>query len=295
MIPRRGINVLEVLVVLAIAAFVVGVGVMLLARVRESAQQAQCRNNLRVIGQAFTAYHDASAADKAARFLPPARLADGYATWAVFLAPHLFRDHPLHQWDQHEAYFAQKQEVREARVVMYFCPARPRTDTLSQAGDVDKANTHFPGALGDYACVAGDGAAWHDWTGPKANGALVIADGIEWHGERIVKWHSRTGLSSFTRGTSYTLLVGDKHVPVGHLGNAACGDGSLYNGANPASCARIAGPGFPLAHARDAPFNKNFGSYHQGVCNFLMADGSFRAMTINTDETVLGQLARRGE
>jgi prepilin-type processing-associated H-X9-DG protein len=45
----------------------------------------------------------------------------------------------------------------------------------------------------------------------------------------------------------------------------------------------------------DAPFNKNFGSAHSGVCQFLMADGSFRAMATVTSEVVLGEMARRAE
>jgi prepilin-type processing-associated H-X9-DG protein len=44
-----------------------------------------------------------------------------------------------------------------------------------------------------------------------------------------------------------------------------------------------------------APFQRNFGSYHNGVCNFLMADTSVRTMTIDTSEFVLGEMARRGE
>lgn len=287
---RRAFTLVEVMIVLVVLIIAIGVGVMLLGKVRESAQQAQCRNNLRLIGKAFHEYHELSAANEAARFLPPARLADGYATWAVFLAPYLATDHPLQQWDLQQSYFAQKPEVREARMVMFFCGARTRTETLSQLGDIDAAKTHFAGALGDYACVAGDG---QDWTGPKANGALVSADVETRNGGRIVKWHSRTGLASFKRGTSYVLMIGDKHVPEDRFGDSEVGDGALYNGAHPASFARVAGPGYPLANARDAVFNKNFGSYHQGVCQFLLADGSFKAMANNTSEAVLGELARR--
>jgi type II secretory pathway pseudopilin PulG len=295
MIQRRGLTILELVVVLAVCIVAVGLGVMVLARHRENSQQAQCRNNLRVIGKAFHAYYDATSANEASRYLPPSRIADGYATWGVLLAPYLQAEHPLHEWDKQRSYFAQKDTVREARVIMYFCPARTRTDTLSIAGDVDQTNQLFPGALGDYASVAGDGSADHDWTGSKANGALVIAHEIERKGDRILEWEGRTNMNSFARGTGYTMIVGEKHIPVDHMGDAAFGDGSFYNGQHPASFSRVAGPGFPLANAINAPFNKNFGSYHKGVCQFLMADGSFRAMSNDTSELVLGQLARRGE
>src|SRR5438046_2161089 len=116
MIQRRGITVLELVVVLAVCIVAVGLGVMLLSRHRENSHQAQCRNNLRVIGKAFHAYHDASSANEASRFLPPARIADGYATWGVLLAPHLQAEHPLHEWDKQLSYFAQKKEIRESRL-----------------------------------------------------------------------------------------------------------------------------------------------------------------------------------
>ncbi len=160
---------------------------------------------------------------------------------------------------------------------------------------MDKAGTQIPGAVGDYGCVAGDGSKEHDWTGPDANGALVIADVLQRKGERIVKWESRTSLESLTRGQSYTLLLGEKHALPDHLGDAEFGDGSLYNGARPANFSRVAGPDYPLANAIDAPFDNNFGSWHNGICHFLMADGTVRPMAIDVSEAVLGQLARRGE
>lgn len=290
---RPGITILEILVVIVLCVSALGLGVVLLGHHRENAQVMQCKLNLKMIGDAIHGYQDASALDKTSKYLPPSRIAEGYATWAVLIAPHLTKDHPLTKWDMQLSYFAQEDEVRQARLVYYFCPARRRTDTLSSAGDADAAKVHHPGGLGDYASVAGDGAG--DWTSPKANAALVSADGIERKGDRIVNWHSMTKLDALPRGTEYTMLIGEKHVPHGASGDAALGDGSLYNGQNPASYSRVAGPGFPLASSMDAPYHRNFGSSHNGVCNFLMADTSVRTMTIKTSEFVLGELARRGE
>lgn len=292
---RRGITLLEVLVVLVLAVVATGVAIVLIARQRENGQRAQCMNNLRVIGNAVHAYHTASSADKDARMLPPSRIADGYATWAVLLAPHVIDQHPLQQWDLQQSYFAQSDEVRQARLLVYFCPSRARSITLSESGDVDANDKHFPGGLGDYASVAGDGSENHDWTGPKANGALVIADVLERTDERIRKWRSRTSLNSLTRGESYTFLIGEKHVPWGRMGEAEVGDGSVYNGQVAASFSRIAGVGYPLAESPSAPFNKNFGSYHNGICQFLLADTSVRPMAIGTSEQVLARMSRRGD
>jgi hypothetical protein len=288
--PRRpGITRLGVIVMLVLGVFIAGIGIMLLARHRETAERTQCKNNLRLIGMAIRAYHGAPDDGNARLSLPPSYLADRYATWAPIIAPHLVNDSPLIQWDLQRSYFAQPTEVREARLIMFFCPARRRPDSLSSAGDVD-GDKLFPGGLGDYAAVAG--ASDLDWTGPKADGAMIVADVLERKDDRLLKWQNRTSLKSLTRGDG-TLLIGEKHVPADHFGDAAFGDGSLYNGQNPASFARIAGPGFPLANAMDAPFNKNFGSYHNGVCQFLNADGSVRTLATHASEFVLGELARR--
>jgi Protein of unknown function (DUF1559) len=290
---RRGITVLEVIVVIIVCVAAIGLAVMLLARHRENAQREQCKLNLKRIGEAFRHYHDNSAVAERARFLPPSRLADGYATWAVFLAPELLPESPLSKWDLQKSYFAQHDEVRRFASTLFFCPARSRTDAVSNAGDVDKTDVLFPGGLGDYASVAGDGSPEHDWTGSNANGPLLIADVLERKDDRIVRWQSRTSLALLGQNESYKFVVGEKHVPADHHGDAAFGDGSLYNGAHSASFSRVAGPGFPLAASIDAPLNNNFGSYHKGVCFFLFADMSARPFTTDTSATVLGRMARR--
>ncbi len=290
MTRRNGLSRLEILVALVVALFAAGLIAMLVARVREASLREQCKNNLKMLGGAFHQYHD-----KNLKRLPPSRIADGYATWAVLLAPYLTKDNPLLGWDQQTTYFDQKDEVRQAVLIQFICPARRRDDMLSESGDFDKAGKHIPGAVGDYGDVAGDGSKDHDWTGPNANGALVIADVLQRNGDRIVKWESRTSFESLTRGQSYTLLLGEKHALPDHLGDAEFGDGSLYNGARPANFSRIAGPGYPLAKAIDEPFNNNFGSWHNGICSFLMADGTVRSMANDVSDLVLGQLARRGE
>lgn len=291
---RLGLTKLELLVAAAFGLVIVGLSAMMLARHRENSQRVACINNLRVLGQAIHKYHEMTAEGENQRYLPPARIADGYATWAVLIAPHMIVKHPLHDWDKERSYFDQTDEVRQAALFAYLCPARRRPSVLSEAGDV-RNDSHYPGALGDYGIVAGDGSVMPDWLSAKSNGAIVPAVNVKRKDDRIVFWEGVTGLNSLARGTQYTFLAGERHVSLDGFGQAASGDGSLYNGANPLSFARVAGPGFTLAPSMDAPVNKNFGSYHNGVVNFLMADTSYRSMTIDTSGAVLGQLARRGE
>jgi prepilin-type processing-associated H-X9-DG protein len=48
-----------------------------------------------------------------------------------------------------------------------------------------------------------------------------------------------------------------------------------------------------LARSTDEKVNVNFGGSHPGVCQFVFADGSVRAISTSTDEVSLGYMANR--
>jgi hypothetical protein len=289
---RKGITVTQVVVVIVIAVTVLGIFVAAIPQLRESAQRVQCANNLKEMGTACRLFRDAK------RFLPAARIADGYATWAVQIAPYLkLRDNRLNEWDLSKSYYLQADEVRAAQVAFYYCPARRQPPQLSTSGDVpangQPAAREFPGALGDYACCSGDGSPAHPWQTAQANGAIIVGEVLKRSGDLILDWRGRTDLGDLGPGQAQTILLGEKHVPFGHFGQRQAGDGSLYNGDYPASSARVGGPGYGLASSPDAPFHDNFGSFHPGICQFLFADASVRPLANSIDDDVLGRLAAR--
>jgi prepilin-type processing-associated H-X9-DG protein len=93
-------------------------------------------------------------------------------------------------------------------------------------------------------------------------------------------------------GTSNTLLIGEKHVPLSTFGEGIL-DSSLYNGDTP-SPIRPAGPMYPLALS-DRDYGWRFGSYHTGICQFVFVDGHAEAISIGIDQTTLGLLADRAD
>jgi hypothetical protein len=278
---RTGITIVEVLVLVVIVLVLLGLLLSYLLRMREGAGRVGCAENLRLLGAGL--YHTR---EKLADVpLPASRVALGYGTWAAQRVAH---------WDLRAPYADQQPAAREAVLAAFLCPARVRAEFLSNAGDFAlDGNDHLPGAVGDYGCASGDGDPRFPWDSEKANGAIVPAEVLQRNGSLILRWRSRTNLTSLARGASNTILFGEKHVPSGKFGQAAFGDGSLYNGANTASFARAGGPGFGLAQSPSDPFNSNFGSYHPGLCQFLMADDSVRALANEVNEDVLGQLIRR--
>jgi hypothetical protein len=109
-------------------------------------------------------------------------------------------------------------------------------------------------------------------------------------------------MKKISDGTSHTLMIGEKHVPLkgyGYYqlpsGGELTYDSSMYNGDDFNVVARFAGPGFGFARSPDEAVNRNFGGLHPGVCQFVYADGSVHAIPVEISEAVLGQLANRQE
>jgi hypothetical protein len=292
---RPGLTAPELLVVGILLLVVAGILLTAIPRLRENAHRVQCVNNLKQLGEATRRFHDAR------NFLPAARIADGYATWAVQIAPYLHRPakDPLADWDLHKSYYAQPAEVRAAQVSVFFCPSRRAPPQLSAGGDVPGnaplGAQNTPGALGDYACASGNGDPQHPWQTAQANGAVILGEVLERSGDLVLDWRARTTLAMLKRGESQTILFGEKHVPWGHFGDVQDGDGSLYNGDHPASSARVGGPGHGLAPSPETPFQLNFGSVHPGLCQAVMADNSVRVFATSMTPEVLGQLTTRGD
>jgi hypothetical protein len=105
----------------------------------------------------------------------------------------------------------------------------------------------------------------------------------------------RTGcrFTEITDGLSNTLLVGEKHVPLGHFG-VGWWDCSLYNGDYYHCSTRPAGPGQELARDKNET-RWCFGSYHPYVCQFAFGDGSVRSLPVTISGETLGLLANKAD
>jgi prepilin-type N-terminal cleavage/methylation domain-containing protein len=312
-----GFTLVELLVVIAIIAVLIGLLLPAVQKVREAASRTSCANNLKQIGLAAHNYHDCN------QCLPPSRLdRAGGVAWTVLILPFIEQGNFGRQWDPKRWYYdqgatvAEGDAIRAIGVPIYFCPTRRTVNSeprLSIQGDTPDlpfpgSRTHYPGALGDYACSVGnDMAADYDAGGPGGNGAMVIAKPPHLYESgtlppRLKPWKSQTPFAAITDGLSHTLLVGEKYVKPDTFGinvpaniNANFGDGSIYNGDHPWVVSRVAGVTSPIAHGTSDAFISQFGSWHPGVCQFVMADGSVRAVPNSIDPTVLGHLSQRND
>jgi hypothetical protein len=119
-------------------------------------------------------------------------------------------------------------------------------------------------------------------------------------------------------GTSNQIIIGEKHIPAGKVGGTESGgvtgdisylcfggDYSSMGGLRVIVCG-VDSYGVnvvaPLRRPQDfvnttsiifeeTNSGASFGSWHAGICNFLIGDGSVRPIAVTTPTTILGAIA----
>ncbi|MFO0942351.1 MAG: DUF1559 domain-containing protein [Pirellulales bacterium] len=111
-----------------------------------------------------------------------------------------------------------------------------------------------------------------------------------------VNWIDKIKISDVTDGLSNTLLIGEMHVPLGKIGQGGQ-DAFIFNGDVVYNSTRVGGPTVPIVqNVRDESTGLvSWGSWHPGVCNFALSDGSVRSLANTIDTETLGYLCNRKE
>ena len=291
---RRGFTLVELLVVTAVVAVLIGLLLPAVQKVREAGNRAACQNNLKQIGLAWHSYHDAHRhcpfGGKNGCDVPysgplsPDHI--GCQTWPVDSpdpAPPGIGAYLGAPWDRKDwnwsfyvlpfadqtALFnlrdtgTNNTRIKNTALKMYYCPSRRRSLGTGPA-------------KGDYAGSAGDTG-----TSGKTNGIMPPTG------------RPKVTIADVTDGLSNTVAVGEKRMNRGRLyPTLTSGDDneSFYAAGWETEVYRTARTGQPLQPAggwgptRDVPTAdlsgtlSGFGSAHPGGMNAAMGDGSVRAV-----------------
>lgn len=302
---RPGMTLLELLVVLAIIGMLVTLLLPAVQSAREASRRLQCQNHLKQIGLACQLHHDAQ------QHLPTGgwgyrwvgdpergfgRLQPG--GWVFNLLPYMEQ---MNVWiiprgappaDKPAA----TARMLQAAIPVLACPSRRDATPLPYTEAFNPLYNSLVPPLATKSDYAINGGSVEIGGGPGPDSYddrdYVWPDMARSNGIAFVR--SEIALSALRRGTSNTLLVGEKHVIESQYtaGLGAGDDQTMFLG-DDADVRRFASqPPVPDSRAAGNHVD-HFGGPHPGTCLFVMADGSVRPVDFSIDGELFQELGSR--
>jgi prepilin-type processing-associated H-X9-DG protein len=198
-VKRAALTLLELLVVLAILAVVIGLLLPAVQRVRETANRAACANNLKQMGVALHQYHDVHGSFPPGMVAGSDNAAEGANSGFVPLLEFLEQDNWLKRWDPSQAWYTGPNfDLVSNQVKVYLCPSNRGTGSINLQFLVPSAGRPLPNpAACDYLLCKG------------ANAALCQVTQTPAAGRGVFDVNTQTRLADITDGTSHTFAIGE--------------------------------------------------------------------------------------
>jgi prepilin-type N-terminal cleavage/methylation domain-containing protein len=271
---RPAFSLVELLVVMAIIAVLIGLLLPAVQKVREAAQGIRCRNHLKQLGLAFQNHHDQTGSFPSGGwdwYYPPTYLNGAPATGVQQQAGWGFQVLP----------FIEAESTWRAGGVVavgavnstFFCPSRRDPQTVTY---------------------------YDEYTPPLTGGMLTHAlcdyGGANRENTGVIRQYWPTRIADVTDGTSNTLLLSEKRLNLADLGTPQPDDNEGYTAGWDEDTIRSTS--FPPARdfvGTDVDPEHRFGSSHAAGVYAVMADGSVRLISFNIDATIFQCLCNRSD
>jgi prepilin-type N-terminal cleavage/methylation domain-containing protein len=199
-VKRTAMSLIELLVVIAILGVLFALLLPAVQRVREAANRAFCRNNLKQMGIALNNYHDTQGS------FPPGitvqgtnNLEMGSFCGFVPLLPFLEQDNLFNRWDLGGTWYEPPNAALvSTELKVFYCPSNRTHGTIDMSFLVPFAGRPLPNlAAADYLLCKG------------ANAALCEMTQVPSEARGVFDVNTHTRLTDITDGTSNTFAIGE--------------------------------------------------------------------------------------
>jgi len=280
---RSAFTLIELLVVMAIIATLIGLLLPAVQKVREAASRTECKNNLKNLALACVNYEASS------KYLPTGGVANATIdtspdtatsvtrklrlqgssgspiggkkqgwSWAYQILPYVEQEN-LYNALSHE-------QVKVSPIKILSCPSR-------RAPTIDTVNFYI-----DYAANGGWWVNSSTASQERANTGMFLEQGTVGTGNLMEVAPAQTiSLARIRNGSSNTVMIGEKLVPIPQTAGGGTGDavsGYYGYGTHNVRFALAAPKADP--HVVTSGDDLLFGSSHTGSINAAFADGSVR-------------------
>lgn len=204
---RPAFTLVELLVVLAIIAILIGLLLPAVQKVREAANRLSCTNNLKQLGLALHNYHNTHESFPPGLLSPELRVTNAEATGFTMLLPFLEQDNTYRIFDFNQPWWEKvNYQAVGTPVKLFFCPSNRASGLIDLAPMAQEWSCELPPVAAgcDYAfCRGANGAVHRDGTRVplQVRGLFGIVAAL--------KGRTGTRLADIQDGSSNTMAMGD--------------------------------------------------------------------------------------